>query len=64
MLMDQVDTLHVDRCWSQVLCCNIITHLYDLEVKVTGLEILCLSFGEICISDPKSICLEHVHVSS
>ena len=30
--MDQVDTLHVDRYWSEVLC-----H----EVKVTDLEILC-----------------------
>ena len=45
MLMDQVDTLHVDRYWSQVLCCIIITYLYDLEVKVKDLEILCLSFG-------------------
>ena len=48
MSMDQVDTLKVDRYWSQVLCCTLlvfITHLYDLEVKVTDLEILCLSFG-------------------
>ena len=45
MSMDQVDTLHVDRYWSQVLCCTIIIHLYVLEVKVTDLEILCLSFG-------------------
>ena len=29
---------------------------YDLEVKVTDLEILCLSFGETFC---KSICLEH-----
>ena len=41
MMMDQFDTLHVDRCWSQVLCCNIRIHLYDLEVKVKDLEILC-----------------------
>ena len=39
--MDQVDTLHVGRYWSKVLCCNITTHLGDLEVKVTDLEILC-----------------------
>ena len=37
MLMDQVDTLHVDRYhyWSQVLCCAIMTQLDNLEVKVT-----------------------------
>ena len=33
--MDQVDTLHVGIYWSKVLCCNITTHLGDLEVKVT-----------------------------
>ena len=42
--MDQVDTLHVGRYWSEVLCCTIMTHLGDLEVKVTDLKILCLSF--------------------
>ena len=41
MLMDQVDTLHVCRYWSEVLCCTIMTHPGDLEVKVTDLEILC-----------------------
>ena len=35
MLMDQVDTLHVGRYWSEVLCGTISTHLGDLEVKVT-----------------------------
>ena len=40
LLMDQVDTLHVGRYWSEVLCCTIVTHLGDLEVKVTNLEIL------------------------
>ena len=39
--MDQVDTLHVGRYWSDVLCCTIMTHQGDLEVKVTDLEILC-----------------------
>ena len=39
--MDQVDTLHVGRYWSEVLWCTIMTHLGDLEVKVTDLEILC-----------------------
>ena len=41
LLMDQVDTLHVGRYWSEVLFCTITTHLGDLEVKVTDLEILC-----------------------
>ena len=38
--MDQVDTLHVGRYWSDVLCCTIMTHLGD-QVKVTDLEIFC-----------------------
>ena len=42
--MDQVDTLHVGRYWSDVLCCTIMTHLGDLEVKVTDLEIFLLKF--------------------
>ena len=41
MLMDQVDTLHVGRYWSEVLCGTTSTHLGDPEVKVTDLEILC-----------------------
>ena len=41
LLMDQVDTLHDGRYWSELLCCTIMTHLGDLEVKVTDLEILC-----------------------
>ena len=41
LLMDQVDTLHVGRYWSEVLCCTIMTHLGDLKIKVTDLEILC-----------------------
>ena len=45
MLMDQVDTLQVDRYWSKVYAVLIlvfITHLYYLEVKVTDLEICVL----------------------
>ena len=38
--MDQVDTLHVGRYWSEVLCCTIMTHLGDIEVQVTDLDIL------------------------
>ena len=41
MLMDQVDTLHVGRYWSEVLCCTIVTHQSDLKFKVTDFEILC-----------------------
>ena len=41
MLMDQVDTVHVDRYWSLVSCCTIMTHLDDFQVKVMDLEILC-----------------------
>ena len=38
MLMDQVDTLHDGRYWSEVLCGTITTHLGDHEVKVTDLK--------------------------
>ena len=38
--MDPVDTLHVGRYWSEVLCCTIMIHLGDLEVKITDFEIL------------------------
>ena len=41
LLMDQVDTLYVGRYWSDILFCTIMTHLGDLEVKVTDLEVLC-----------------------
>ena len=35
-----VDTLPDVRYWSEVLCCTIITHVSDLEIKVTDFEIL------------------------
>ena len=38
--MDLVDTLSDVRYWSEVLCCAIMTHIGDLEVKVTDFEIL------------------------
>ena len=44
ILMDRVDTLDVARHWSEVLRSTIMTHPGYLEVKVTALEILCLSF--------------------
>ena len=39
--MDQDDTLLVGSFWSEVLCFTIMTHLGDLEFKVTDFEILC-----------------------
>ena len=33
--MDQVDSLHVGRYWSDILFYTIMTHLGDLEVKDT-----------------------------
>ena len=48
--MDQVDTLHVGRYWSEVLWCTIMTHLGDLEVKVTDLEILLEFWVKVFIS--------------
>ena len=38
--MDLIDILPDVRYWSEVLCCTILTHLSDLEVKVTDFEIL------------------------
>ena len=46
--MDQVDTLHGGRYWSEVSCCNITTHMDDLDVKMTDLKILCYGFWLIC----------------
>ena len=49
MLMDQVDTLHDGRYWSEVLCGTITTHLGNLEVKVTDLELFyVISLYQIC----------------
>ena len=38
--MDLVDTLPDVRYSSEVLCCTIMTHISDLEVKVTDFDIL------------------------
>ena len=46
--MNLVDTLPDVRYWSEVLCYTILTHLCDLEVKVTNFEILRLSFWLKC----------------
>ena len=42
--MDLVDILPDVRYWSEVLCYTVLTHISDLEVKVTDFEIICLSF--------------------
>ena len=44
--MDLVDIVPGVRYWSEVLCCTILTHISDLEVKVKvmGFAILRLSF--------------------
>ena len=42
--LDLVDTLPDERYWSEVLCCTIITHISDLEIKVTDFEILRYNF--------------------
>ena len=39
--MDLTDILPDVRYWSEVLCCIILTHISDLEVKVTDFEFLC-----------------------
>ena len=38
--MDLVGTLPDVRYWSEVLCCTIMTHIGDPEVKVADFEIL------------------------
>ena len=38
-MMDHVDTLHVARYWSEVLCYILMTRLHDLQVKVTDFEL-------------------------
>ena len=43
--LDLVDTLPDVRYWSEVLCCTIIIHISDLEIKVTDFEIYVKVFG-------------------
>ena len=38
---EEVRNVNVGRYWSEVLCYTIMTHLGDLEFKVTDFEILC-----------------------
>ena len=44
LIIVQVDTMPVVRYWSEVLCCTIVTHLSDLEVKFVDFKISCLGF--------------------
>ena len=45
--MDLVDTLHVDRYWSEVLCYIHMTRLSDLQVKVIDFELSFYVSGKI-----------------
>ena len=49
LLMNQVDTLHVGRYWSEVLCHTIMTHLGDLG-QGHGLKNFVLKFLKVFIS--------------
>ena len=53
MLIDQVDTLHVGRYWSGILCYTITTYPGGLDVKFTDLE-------KFCVKVFMSISLEYV----
>ena len=44
MLLDQVDTLHDVRFWSEVLCCTSKTHLGDLKVNRSQTYKFCVKF--------------------
>ena len=45
MLMDKVDTCMLIDIGLGFYAVHHTTHLDDLEVRVTDLEVLCLSFG-------------------
>ena len=60
-MVDQVNTLHVVRYWSEVLCCIIMTHLGDTTVKVMDLKICVKVFGYYFYM---SVSLEYVDGSS
>ena len=62
--MDQVDTLHVGRYWSEVLCCTIMTHLGDLEVKVTELKFLVKVFLSLYLLKLLMDQVDTLHVGS
>ena len=48
--MDLVDTLHVARYWSEVLCYTLMTCLHDLQVKVIDFELSFYVSGKILTS--------------
>ena len=48
--MDLVDTLHVARYWSEVLCYTLMTRLCDLQVKVIDFELSFYVSGKILTS--------------
>ena len=48
--MDLVDTLHVARYWSEVLCYTLMTRLLDLQVKVLDFELSFYISGKIILT--------------
>ena len=48
--MDQVDTLHVGRYWSEVLCSTIMTHLGGLEKNEIKFCISIFKFFQVFLS--------------
>ena len=57
LMINQVDTLHVGRYWSEVLCCTIMTHMCDLEVKVMcDLEVKVMCDLEVKVTDLEILC--------
>ena len=47
--MDLVDILPNVRYWSEVLCCTILTHISNSEVKVTYFKFLVEVFRSGCL---------------
>ena len=47
-MMDQVDTLHAGRHWSEVLCCTVANFVLKFLVKVlTSLYLLQMSMDQV-----------------
>ena len=56
--MDLVDTVHVPRYWSEVLCYTLMTRLCDLQVKVIDFELSFYVSGKIY----KQVCISSASV--
>ena len=62
--MDLVYIWYDYRCWSKTLLSFIYTPAYDLEVKVTDLEILCSSFASIFLRSNRQVQVQATVLSS